>query len=89
MKKNKIEVTYDIYFYNIYSEIMKELAERKKSNIFQNLTDTQVEYLEKIKFYFFKTGFSAAVNEVEIKKEFEKLLKEVKINNFFYYICMV
>ena len=48
------------------------------SNIFQNLTDIQIEYLEKIKFYFFKTGFSAAVNEVEIKKEFEKLLKEVK-----------
>ena len=77
MKKNKIDVTYDIYFYNIYSEIMKELAEIE-SNIFQNLTDTQVEYLEKIKFYFFKIGFSAAVNEVEIKKEFEKLLKEVK-----------
>ena len=77
MKKNKIDVTYDIYFYNIYSEIMKELAEIE-SNIFQNLTDVQVEYLEKIKFYFFKTGFSAAVNEVEIKKEFEKLLKEVK-----------
>ena len=55
MKKNKIEVTYDIYFYNIYSEIMKELAEIE-SNIFQNLTDTQVEYLEKIKFYFFKIG---------------------------------
>ena len=77
MKKNKIEVTYDIYFYNIYSEIMKELAEIE-SNIFQNLTDIQIEYLEKIKFYFFKIGFSAAVNEVEIKKEFEKLLKEVK-----------
>ena len=46
MKKNKIEVTYDIYFYNIYSEIMKELAEIE-SNIFQNLTDTQIEYLEK------------------------------------------
>jgi len=66
-----------LYFYNIYSEIMKELAEIE-SNIFQNLTDIQIEYLEKIKFYFFKTGFSAAVNEVEIKKEFEKLLKEVK-----------
>ena len=77
MKKNKIEVTYDIYFYNIYSEIMKELAEIE-SNIFQNLTDAQVEYLEKIKFYFFKAGFNAAVNEVEIKKEFEKLLKEIK-----------
>lgn len=77
MKKNKIDITYDIYFYNIYSEIMKELAEIE-SNIFQNLTDAQVEYLEKIKFYFFKTGFNAAVNEVEIKKEFEKLLKEVK-----------
>ena len=51
MKKNKIDVTYDIYFYNIYSEIMKELAEIE-SNIFQNLTDTQIEYLEKIKFYF-------------------------------------
>ena len=35
MKKNKIDVTYDIYFYNIYSEIMKELAEIE-SNIFQN-----------------------------------------------------
>ena len=77
MKKNKIDVTYDIYFYNIYSEIMKELAEIE-SNIFQNLTDTQIEYLEKIKFYFFKLGFNAAVNEVEIKKEFEKLLKEIK-----------
>ena len=77
MKKNKIEVTYDIYFYNIYSEIMKELAEIE-SNIFQNLTDAQIEYLEKIKFYFFKTGFNAAVNEVEIKKGFEKLLKELK-----------
>jgi len=77
MKKNKIDVTYDIYFYNIYSEIMKELAEIE-SNIFQNLTDAQVEYLEKIKFYFFKLGFNAAVNEVEIKKEFEKLLKEIK-----------
>ena len=77
MKKNKIDITYDMYFYNIYSEIMKELAEIE-SNIFQNLTDAQVEYLEKIKFYFFKTGFNAAVNEVEIKKEFEKLLKEVK-----------
>lgn len=77
MKKNKIDVTYDIYFYNIYSEIMKELAEIE-SNIFQNLTDIQIEYLEKIKFYFFKLGFSAAVNEVEIKKEFEKLLKEIK-----------
>ena len=40
--------------------------------------EVDIEYLEKIKFYFFKTGFSAAVNEVEIKKEFEKLLKEVK-----------
>ena len=77
MKKNKIDITYDTYFYNIYSEIMKELAEIE-SNIFQNLTDAQIEYLEKIKFYFFKTGFNAAVNEVEIKKEFEKLLKEVK-----------
>ena len=77
MKKNKIEVTYDIYFYNIYSEIMKELAEIE-SNIFQDLTDIQIEYLEKIKFYFFKTGFNAAVNEVEIKKEFEKLSKEIK-----------
>ena len=77
MNKNKIDATYDIYFYNIYSEIMKELAEIE-SNIFQNLTDTQIEYLEKIKFYFFKSGFSAAVNEVEIKKEFEKLLKEIK-----------
>ena len=77
MKKNKIEVTYDIYFYNIYSEIIKELAEIE-SNIFQNLSDAQVEYLEKIKFYFFKSGFNAAVNEVEIKKEFEKLLKEIK-----------
>ena len=77
MKKNKIEVTYDIYFYNIYSEIMKELAEIE-SNIFQNLTDIQIEYLEKIKFYFFKSGFNVAVNEVEIKKEFEKLVKEVK-----------
>jgi len=77
MKKNKIEVMYDIYFYNIYSEIMKELAEIE-SNIFQDLTDIQIEYLEKIKFYFFKTGFNAAVNEVEIKKEFEKLLKEIK-----------
>ena len=77
MKKNKIEVIYDIYFYNIYSEIMKELAEIE-SNIFQDLTDIQIEYLEKIKFYFFKTGFNAAVNEVEIKKEFEKLLKEIK-----------
>ena len=77
MKKNKIDITYDIYFYNIYSEIMKELAEIE-SNIFQNLTDVQVEYLEKIKFYFFKSGFNAAVNEAEIKKEFEKLLKEVK-----------
>ena len=77
MKKNKIDITYDIYFYNIYSEIMKELAEIE-SNIFQNLTDAQVEYLEKIKFYFFKTGFNAAVNEVEIKKEFERLLKEIK-----------
>ena len=76
MKKNKIDVTYDIYFYNIYSEIMKELAEIE-SNIFQNLTDAQVEYLEKIKFYFFKTGFNAAVNAIEIKKEFEKLLKEI------------
>ena len=45
MKKNKIDVTYDIYFYNIYSEIMKELAEIE-SNIFQNLSDAQVEYLE-------------------------------------------
>ena len=63
MKKNKIDITYDIYFYNIYSEIMKELAEIE-SNIFQNLTDAQIEY--------------AAVNEVEIKKEFEKLLKEIK-----------
>ena len=52
MKKNKIDVTYDIYFYNIYSEIMKELVEIE-SNIFQNLTDIQIEYLEKIKFYFF------------------------------------
>ena len=77
MKENKIDVTYDTYFYNIYSEIMKELAEIE-SNIFQNLTDIQVEYLEKIKFYFFKTGFNVAVNEVEIKKELEKLLKEVK-----------
>ncbi len=77
MKKNKIDITYDIYFYNIYSEIMKELA-NIESNIFQNLTDAQIEYLEKIKFYFFKTGFNAAVNEVEIKKEFEKLLKELK-----------
>ena len=77
MKKNKIVVMYDIYFYNIYSEIMKELAEIE-SNIFQDLTDIQIEYLEKIKFYFFKTGFNAAVNEVEIKKEFEKLLKEIK-----------
>ena len=49
-----------------------------ESNIFQNLTDIQIEYLEKIKFYFFKSGFNAAVNEVEIKKEFEKLLKEIK-----------
>ena len=77
MKKNKIDITYDIYFYNIYSEIMKELAEIE-SNIFQDLTDIQIEYLEKIKFYFFKTGFNAAVNEVEIKKEFEKLSKEIK-----------
>ena len=77
MKKNKIDVTYDIYFYNIYSEIMKELAEIE-SNIFQNLTDTQIEYLEKIKLYVLKSGFSAAVNEVEIKKEFETLLKEIK-----------
>ena len=77
MKKNKIDVTYDTYFYNIYSEIMKEVAEIER-NIFKNLTDIQVEYLEKIKFYFFKTGFNVAVNEVEIKKEFEKLLKEVK-----------
>ena len=77
MKKNKIDVTYDIYFYNIYSEIMKELAEIE-SNIFQDLTDIQIEYLEKIKFYFFKSVFNAAVNEVEIKKEFEKLLKEIK-----------
>ncbi|ALM93196.1 hypothetical protein [Fusobacterium polymorphum] len=77
MKKNKIDITYDTYFYNIYSEIMKELAEIE-SNIFQDLTDIQIEYLEKIKFYFFKTGFNAAVNEVEIKKEFEKLLKEIK-----------
>ena len=53
MKKNKIDITYDIYFYNIYSEIMKELAEIE-SNIFQNLTDIQIEYLEKIKFYFLK-----------------------------------
>lgn len=77
MKKNKIDITYDTYFYNIYSEIMKELAEIE-SNIFQDLTDIQIEYLEKIKFYFFKTGFNAAVNEVEINKEFEKLLKEIK-----------
>lgn len=77
MKKNKVDVMYDIYFYNIYSEIMKELAEIE-SSIFQNLTDAQIEYLEKIKFYFFKTGFNVAVNEVEIKKEFERLLKEVK-----------
>lgn len=77
MEKNKIDITYDTYFYNIYSEIMKELAEIE-SNIFQDLTDIQIEYLEKIKFYFFKTGFNAAVNEVEIKKEFEKLLKEIK-----------
>lgn len=77
MKKNKIDVMYDIYFYNIYSEIMKELAEIE-SDIFQDLTDIQIEYLEKIKFYFFKIGFNAAVNEVEIKKEFEKLLKEIK-----------
>lgn len=77
MKKNKIDITYDTYFYNIYSEIMKELA-NIESNIFQDLTDIQIEYLEKIKFYFFKTGFNAAVNEVEIKKEFEKLLKEIK-----------
>jgi hypothetical protein len=77
MKKNKIDITYDTYFYNIYSEIMKELAEIE-SNIFQDLTDIQIEYLEKIKFYFFKTGFNAAVNEVEIKKEFEKLSKEIK-----------
>ena len=48
------------------------------SSVFQDLTDIQIEYLEKIKFYFFKTGFNAAVNEVEIKKEFEKLLKEIK-----------
>ncbi|XGU46135.1 hypothetical protein ACEXAJ_07215 [Fusobacterium necrophorum subsp. funduliforme] len=74
MKKNKIDVTYDTYFYNIYSEIIKELAEIE-SNIFQNLTDVQVEYLEKIKFYFFKTGFSAAVNEVEIKKECKLYLR--------------
>ena len=47
MKKNKIDITY----YNIYSEIMKELVEIE-SNIFQNLSDAQVEYLEKIKFYF-------------------------------------
>ena len=52
MKKNKVDVMYDIYFYNIYSEIMKELAEIENS-IFQNLTDAQIEYLEKIKFYFF------------------------------------
>ena len=77
MKKNKIDITYDTYFYNIYSEIMKELAEIE-SNIFHDLTDIQIEYLEKIKFYFFKTGFNAAVNEVEIKKEFEKILKEIK-----------
>lgn len=77
MEKNKIDITYDTYFYNIYSEIMKELAEIE-SNIFQDLTDIQIEYLEKIKFYFFETGFNAAVNEVEIKKEFEKLLKEIK-----------
>lgn len=30
MKKNEIDVTYDIYFYNIYSEIMKELTEIEK-----------------------------------------------------------
>ena len=45
MKKNKIDITYDIYFYNIYSEIMKELAEIE-SNIFQNLTD-EGYYLQK------------------------------------------
>ena len=79
MKKNKIDITYDIYFYNIYSEIMKELAEIE-SNIFQNLTDIQIEYLEKIKFYFFKIGFNMAMSEAEAKQEFENLLKEVANN---------
>lgn len=77
MKKNKIDIMYDIYFYDIYSEVMKELAE-VENNIFQNLIDIQIEYLEKIKLYFFKSGFNIAVNEIEIKKEFEKLLNEIK-----------
>lgn len=50
MKKNKIDITYDIYFYNIYSEIMKELVEIE-SNIFQNLTDAQILiYMKKIQY---------------------------------------
>lgn len=79
MRKNRIEVIYELYFYNIYSEIMQELAEIE-SSIFQNLADAQIEYLEKIKLYFFKTGFNIAVNGDEIKKEFEELLKEVANN---------
>lgn len=38
MRKNRIEVIYDMYFYDIYSEAMKELSEIE-SNIFQNLSD--------------------------------------------------
>ncbi|QQB74853.1 hypothetical protein I6H56_05205 [Fusobacterium canifelinum] len=79
MRKNRIEVIYDMYFYDIYSEAMKELSEIE-SNIFQNLSDIQIKCLEKIKFYFFKIGFNMAMSEAEAKQEFERLLKEIKNN---------
>ena len=75
MKKNKIDITYDIYFYNIYSEIMKELVEIE-SNIFQNLTDAQILiYMKKIQYIliFFQEKYiqSMIITKNSIQEEVE------------------
>lgn len=75
--KEKTGILYNLYLHTFNSEYITELA-NIESTIFPDITDEQIEYLEKVKYHFFKIGFGVAEGENNLKEGILDLLVEVK-----------
>lgn len=75
--KEKTGILYNLYLHTFNSEYVSELA-NIESTIFLDITDEQIEYLEKVKYHFFKIGYETAECENKFKKGILDLLVEVK-----------
>lgn len=75
--KSKVDIIYDLYLHNFNCDNISQLADIE-SKIFPNLTDEQIEYLEKVKYSFFRMGFNLAKGDSVLKKEILELIEEVK-----------